>query len=117
MWGETTAKERAALAPVEGDPSWVFTRPSTTVVGTFRPEVQAAPGYRKAGDGPRQNTPGSVVITIEEALRLQGLPRDWNLAGTEAQKRLQVGNSCPPIITALIVGANLTTHQTHGGIA
>lgn len=87
--------------------TWPLSRPSTTVVGSFRPDVQAAPGYRKAGDGPRQNTPGSVVITLEEALVLQGMPRDWYLAGNEAQKRLQVGNSCPPALTAAITAANL----------
>lgn len=106
-WDMNEAYRRASAAPVFGDPSWVFERPSTTVVGSFRPDVQAAPGYRKAGDGPRQNTPGSVVITIEEALRLQGMPRDWAVAGNEAQKRLQIGNSCPPKMTALLVEANM----------
>lgn len=105
-WSEADAEARAQAAPVYGDPSWVFERASTTVVGSFRPDVQAAPGYRKAGDGPRQNTPGSVVITLEEALVLQGLPRDWKLVGTESKKRLQVGNSCPPTMTAQIVSAN-----------
>ena len=80
-WTRQVAERRAAMAPVPGDPSWVFERPSTTVVGSFRPDVQAAPGYRKAGDGPRQNTPGSVVITEAEALTLQGLPSPGALPG------------------------------------
>lgn len=86
---------------------WPLRRPSTTVVGSFRPEVQAAPGYRRAGDGPRQNTPGSVVTTLEERLVLQGLPRDWKVCGNEAQRALQVGNSCPHQMTMLLLGANL----------
>lgn len=110
-WTREVAEERARQAPVYGDPSWVFERPSTTVVGSFRPEVQAVPGYRKAGDGPRQNQPGSVVTTLEEALVLQGLPRDWRVAGSEAQRRLQVGNSCPPAMTARLVADNLS-HQS-----
>lgn len=106
-WGPATAMDRAMAAPGEyAYPDWVFERPSTTVVGSFRPDVQAAPGYRKAGDPPRQNTPGSVVITVPEALALQGLPRDWKIAGNEAQQRLQIGNSCPPAMTAQIVAAN-----------
>lgn len=106
-WTGEVADYRARLAPgMYASPRWVFERPSTTVVGSFRPDVQAAPGYRKAGDPPRQNTPGSVVITLEEALVLQGLPRDWKLAGNEAQKRLQIGNTCPPTITQQITEAN-----------
>jgi DNA (cytosine-5)-methyltransferase 1 len=87
--------------------TWPLSRPSTTVVGSFRPDVQAAPGYRKAGDGPRQNTPGSVITTHEERLVLQGLPRDWQVAGKDAKRDLQVGNSCPSIVLADIIGANL----------
>lgn len=106
-WTPEVAEERARMAPVYGDPSWVFARPSTTVVGSFRPDVQAAPGYRRAGDGPRQNTPGSVVTTFEEALALQGLPADWQVAGNESARRLQVGNSCPPAMSSQIIAANL----------
>lgn len=107
-WDTATAFDRATQAP--GDylfPDWVFRRASTTVVGSFRPEVQAAPGYRVAGDRPRQYTPGSVVITEEEALVLQGLPRDWRIAGNEGQRRLQIGNACPGLMTELIVKVNL----------
>jgi DNA (cytosine-5)-methyltransferase 1 len=74
---------------------WPLERPSTTVVGSFRPEVQAAPGYRKAGDGPRQATPGSVVTTHEERLKLQDMPTDWVVCGSTAKRDLQVGNSVP----------------------
>lgn len=74
---------------------WPLSRASTTVVGSFRPEVQAAPGYRKAGDGPRQNTPGSVVTTLQERLILQDMPTDWIICGSRAKQDLQVGNSVP----------------------
>lgn len=86
---------------------WPLKRPSTTVVGSFRPEVQAAPGYRKAGDGPRQNTPGSVVTTLEERLVLQGLPRDWIVKGSKSSQDLQVGNSCPTQMLQAVLEANL----------
>jgi len=74
---------------------WPLDRASTTVVGSFRPEVQAAPGYRRAGDGPRQATPGSVVTTLEERLLLQDMPADWTVCGSQAKRDLQVGNSVP----------------------
>jgi site-specific DNA-cytosine methylase len=106
-WSQDEAERRARQAPGEyAFPAWVFERPSTTVVGTFRPEIQAAPGYRKAGDPPRQRTPGSVAITEAEALVLQGLPADWIVRGSEAQRRLQIGNSCPPTMTGQITLAN-----------
>lgn len=110
-WSYLDAHERALQAPAYGNFNWVFDRPSTTVVGSFRPEVQAAPGYRKAGDGPRQNAPGSVVTTHEERLVLQGLPRDWQVSsgfsGNSRSKRdLQVGNTCPPIVLMSILAVN-----------
>lgn len=74
---------------------WCYERPAMTVVGSFRPDVMAAPGYRKAGDGPRQNTLGSVVLTLEERLVLQDMPRDWIVRGSKAKQDLQVGNSVP----------------------
>lgn len=82
---------------------WPLERPSTTVVGSFRPEVQATPGYRNAGDGPRQNAPGSVVTTQQERLVLQGMPRDWKVVGSKTKVDLQIGNSCPnPLLVDLI---------------
>lgn len=85
------------------DLNWVFERPAPTVVGSFRPDVAAKPGWRKPGDGPRQNTRGSVSTTLEERLILQGLPKDWVVCGSEAKRDLQVGNSCPtPLLEAII---------------
>lgn len=110
-WTYAEALARAEMAPVYGEPRpdgkpawfWVFERPSTTVVGSFRPEVQAVPGFRKAGDGPRQNQPGSVVTTPEERLVLQGMPRDWKVLGSKTKVDLQIGNSCPnPLLRALV---------------
>lgn len=110
-WTREEAIARNALAPAPAlDPEaaqWVFERPSTTVVGSFRPEVQAAPGYRKAGDGPRQNTPGSVVTTLAERLALQDMPTDWIVRGSKAQQDLQVGNSVPCGLIRRIIAINL----------
>lgn len=65
---------------VPGDTSWVYRRPSPTVVGSFRPDVVAAPGYRKPGDPPRQKTPGSVLIEQPQAATLQSYPEELETA-------------------------------------
>lgn len=61
------------------DVRWVHERPSTTVVGTFRPDVIAAPGYRTKES--RQNAEGSVRVTVEEAGILQSFPPDYPWTG------------------------------------
>lgn len=114
-WTPETCLERNHQAPSPawcmdaGDPRflWPMTRPSTTVVGSFRPEVQAAPGYRSTGDGPRQNAPGSVVTTLEERLVLQQMPRDWSVVGSKTKRDLQVGNSCPNGLVKALLAPNV----------
>ncbi len=91
---------RPVQVAVEGDTSWVHTRPSPTVVGSFAPEVVAAPGYRKAGDPPRQKTPGSVRVTVEQAGVLQSFPIDYPWRGTKSSRYQQVGNAVPPLMAA-----------------
>ena len=108
------APEAARLPRLDRRWQWPLERPAPTVVGSFRPDVAAAPGYRNAGDGPRQNAPGSVVTTLEERLVLQGLPRDWEVAGSKAQRDLQVGNTCPPLLMAALLEANL--RPGHGSV-
>lgn len=83
--------------------SWVYTRPSPTIVGSFSPDVVAAPGYRKPGDGPRQNTPGSVRISLAEASILQSFPADYPWAGPKTAQWRQVGDAVPPLLAAAIV--------------
>lgn len=102
------APEKAHATSID-DLKWVFERPAPTVIGSFRPDVAAKPGYRSTGDGPRQNAVGSVSTTLEERLTLQGLPRDWKIAGSKAERDLQVGNTCPPLLMASIIAANLST--------
>jgi len=87
-------------------PEWVFNRPSTTVVGSFKPEVIAAPGYRKAGDGPRQNAHGSGRVTPEESARLQGFPEWVNWAGIGKSAREQIiGNAVPGQLARAVIQA------------
>lgn len=87
--------------------AWPHERSAMTVVGSFRPEVMAAPGYRKAGDPPRQATPGSVVVTFEERLKLQDMPIGWTVIGSQASRDLQVGNSVPCGLIRDLIDVNI----------
>jgi DNA (cytosine-5)-methyltransferase 1 len=63
----------------------------------------AAPGWRGPGDGPRQNAPGSVKLTVEQALTLQGFPPDFPIHGTKTSRFRQIGNAvCPPVAAAIL---------------
>jgi DNA (cytosine-5)-methyltransferase 1 len=79
-------------------PDWAFKRPSTTIVGSFRPDIISGPGYRTTTS--RQNAEGSVRVTVSEAGILQSFPADYPWNGgpkdSEGKKFLQAGNAVPP---------------------
>ncbi|MET0887719.1 MAG: DNA cytosine methyltransferase, partial [Mycetocola sp.] len=79
-------------------PDWAFNRPSTTIVGSFKPEVVAAPGYRTTIS--RQNAPDSVRVTVEEAGILQSFPATYPWQGKQGKQFQQVGNAVPPLLAA-----------------
>lgn len=93
------------VTAVEGDASWVFRRPSPTIVGSFRPDVVAAPGYRKPGDPPRQKTPGSVLIDADQAAVLQSFPWAFEFKGNRSKQFLQIGNAVPPLMARAVLAA------------
>jgi DNA (cytosine-5)-methyltransferase 1 len=101
------APEAARVTGKGAECYWPLSRPSTTVVGSFRPDVQAAPGYRSTGDGPRQNAKGSVVTTTGERLLLQQMPVDWTVCGSKAKVDLQIGNSCPNGLVKALLAPNV----------
>ena len=90
-------------AAVDGDISWVYHRPSPTIVGSFRPDIVAAPGYRKPGDPPRQKTPGSVEITQQQAAILQSFPDGFEFEGSRSKQFLQIGNAVPPLMARAVL--------------
>lgn len=116
-WSAADVADRVAAGTPE-QAAWVHTRPSMTLVGSFAPEVVAAPGYRKAGDPPRQRTPGSVRITEVEGAVLQGFPAGYAWQGTGKGKRWeQIGNVvCPPVarrVVAEVLGVDAAPLPWH----
>jgi len=86
--------------------NWAWERPATTtIVGSFSPDTVAAPGYRQAGDPPRQDTPGSVKITTTEAAILQGFPPDYPWQGSRTAQFQQIGNAVAPPVAAAVLTA------------
>lgn len=83
---------------------WVHERPATTVVGSFSPDTIAAPGYRvTVTDGSRQNAPGSVRVSVQEAAVLQSFPADFPWQGSRTKQYQQVGNAIPPLLAEAVL--------------
>ena len=85
--------------------AWWFTRPATTLVGSFCPDIVAGPGVDLTR--PRQDRAGSVRISVTDALVLQSFPPDYPLQGSKTKQFQQVGNAVPPRLAAHIL-AKLT---------
>lgn len=97
--------ERLVNPTGEAIDSWPERRPSTTVTESFKPEVIRGPGYRKAGDGPSQNAPGGIRVSVQEAGILQSFPGDYPWRGTKTAQFRQVGDAVPPLLMKAIVEA------------
>lgn len=72
-------------------PDWCYRRPSTTIVGSFKPE--------------RQNAPDSVRVTVQEAGVLQSFPADYPWKGAKGKQFLQCGNAVPPLLAEAVLSA------------
>lgn len=90
---------------LDNEQKWALKRPATTVVRSFAPDVIAAPGYRLAGDGPRQNTPGSIKVTPEQMCVLQGVRPDYPFAGAKTKRLSLIGAFLPPAWGAAVLRA------------
>ena len=108
-WGGASVRKALRDARGSGDsgvwrdlPEWAHNRPSTTIVGSFKPEIVAAPGYRTTVS--RQNAEGSVRVSVEEAGLLQSFPSDLPWQGAKGKQYLQVGNAVPPGLAIAVLG-------------
>lgn len=90
-------------ATLQSYPQWCFDRPSNTVVGSFRPDIIAAPGYRTAGGPSRQNAPDSVHVDQGQAGLLQSYPTPFPFQGSRTKQFLQIGNAVPPLMAEAII--------------
>lgn len=109
-WEDDPEQKKEKRAPASHDnddeaAEWVHERPSTTIVGSFRPDVVAAPGWREHDAPPRQYSEGSVHITEAEGAVLQSFPADYPWQGPKTRKWEQIGNAVPPRLAAHVVGA------------
>jgi DNA (cytosine-5)-methyltransferase 1 len=79
-----------------------FERPATTVAGDNRIAGPGRSEFVKGGVS-RQDRPGTVRVSLEEALVLQSYPRDFQMSGTPTRRFLQVGNAVPPRLAEAIL--------------
>ncbi|MDA4893281.1 DNA cytosine methyltransferase [Streptomyces sp. MS2A] len=73
----------------------------------------AAPGHRDVKTS-RQNAPGSVRVTFEEAAALQSFPSDFVWKGTKTARFQIVGNAVPPLMAEAILRSLLTPAEELG---
>ena len=92
--------------------NWCWERPSTTIVGSFRPMIVAGPGVDLSR--PRQEREGSVRITPEDALVLQSFPVDYPVQGSVTKQYEQTGNAVPPLLAAHVIAAAIGREYVHG---
>lgn len=100
--GGSGAREIYKRAIAAGE--WAWLRPATTIAVSFRPDVVAAPAYRKSGDGPRQSARGSIMLTApRDAGVLQSFAHDYPWRGSETRQYQQIGNAIPPLLARAIL--------------
>lgn len=109
MFGNDSAQvvweggEEHEVEKVPEEELWAVTRPSTTVVGSFRPDIVASPGWRTDPKEPRQNAVGSIRVADWEAGVLQSFPVDYPWQGAKTRRFQQIGNAVPPKLGAAIL--------------
>lgn len=108
--GERTPDEPAPTLTSKADrnkwirPDWTFECPATTVVAGPRLGGPGRSEFVKGGIS-RQDRPGSMRLTAQEAAILQTFPADFPFQGTKTQQFLQIGNAVPPLLAEAVIRA------------
>jgi DNA (cytosine-5)-methyltransferase 1 len=107
-WGEIRQMQQPPvpspyMTMVADGPPWWSVRPSTTIVGSFSPDIVAGPGVDLTV--PRQKRRGSVRITESEGLVLQSFRPDYPVQGPKTKRWQQIGNAVPPLLAAHVIAA------------
>lgn len=107
-WGRIRAMQQRPepspyMTTVKDGPPWWSVRPSTTIVGSFSPDIVAGPGVDLTV--PRQKRKGSVRITEQEGLVLQSFRPDYPVQGPKTKRWQQIGNAVPPLLAAHVIAA------------
>lgn len=71
-----------------------LTRPATTLAADNRVAGPGRSEFVKGGVS-RQNRPGTVRVTVDEAAKLQSFPEDFRFSGRSGKQYLQIGNAIP----------------------
>lgn len=95
--------DRPLVSGAAAGPEVWYNRPATTLMASS--DVVAGPGYSdpKKGGVSRQNRPGSVRVTPQEAAILQSYESNFPFQGTRGKKFLQIGNAVPPLLAKAII--------------
>jgi len=101
----------APVGALQGDDPaamrWAWEKPASTIVGSFCPDVVSSPGG--SGTRPtdvsrhRQDRPGSIKVTAEQAGVLQSYPADFPFQGSKTKRFLQIGNAVPPLLAEAVL--------------
>jgi DNA (cytosine-5)-methyltransferase 1 len=94
-----TVEEAAVLQSYPG--VW-DTRPATSVAADDRIAGPGRSDFIKGGVS-RQDRPGTVRVTENEAAALQSYPAGFAWAGTKTKRFLQIGNAVPPLLAEAIL--------------
>lgn len=108
-----TMAQALSLSPHDLEPEqrWCLTRPATTIVRSFCPDVVAAPAYRRFGDGPRQNAPGSIRVSAEQMCVLQDVRPDYPFAGSHTKRLSLIGAFLPTRWAAAVLGSVISSRE------
>ncbi len=97
-----------------GNFRWAWESPATTITGD--PRITARCHHDEGSQGANAKTTDQVQagdyegtepirLTLTEALTLQSFPPDYPVQGTKTAQFRQVGDACPPLLSAHVVAA------------